>query len=170
MFEGKQRSHRGCIAGRKQPESRHGLRGGTMKQLIFVAFVAAAIAVPSRNAVAQTGNASLGSVTLSKGVMADGKRLPAGTYQVRLTNDGPQQQAVGESPNSERYVEFVKAGKVAGRELATIVANADIKTVAKTSPPKPGGAKVEMLKGDDYVRVWINRGGTHYIINMPPAT
>ncbi len=35
--------------------------------------------------------------------------------------------------------------------------------------PAPGTSKVEKLKGDDYVRVWINRGGTNYIINMPPA-
>jgi len=26
-----------------------------------------------------------------------------------------------------------------------------------------------MLKGGDYWRVWINRGGNNYIINMPPA-
>jgi hypothetical protein len=32
-----------------------------------------------------------------------------------------------------------------------------------------GGARVEMLKGNEYVRVWINRGGVHYLIHMPPA-
>ena len=25
----------------------------------------------------------------------------------------------------------------------------------------------ELLKGGDYYRVWINRGGTNYLINLP---
>jgi len=29
--------------------------------------------------------------------------------------------------------------------------------------------RVDMLKGNDYVRVWINRAGTNYIIHLPPA-
>jgi hypothetical protein len=27
-----------------------------------------------------------------------------------------------------------------------------------------------MLKGDEYLRVWINRGGVNYLIHMPPAS
>ena len=30
-----------------------------------------------------------------------------------------------------------------------------------------GGVKVELLKGNDYLRIWINRGGTHYFIHLP---
>ena len=26
-----------------------------------------------------------------------------------------------------------------------------------------------MLKGDEYLRVWINRGGVNYLIHLPPA-
>ena len=29
-------------------------------------------------------------------------------------------------------------------------------------------SSVEMLKGGDFLRVWINKGGTNYLINMPP--
>jgi hypothetical protein len=28
---------------------------------------------------------------------------------------------------------------------------------------------VDALKGGDYIRVWINSGGTNYLINLPPA-
>jgi len=35
------------------------------------------------------------------------------------------------------------------------------------APPAPGGSKVELLKGNVYLRVWINRGGTHYLIHLP---
>jgi hypothetical protein len=27
-----------------------------------------------------------------------------------------------------------------------------------------------MLKGDDYLRVWINRRGVNYLIHLPPVT
>jgi hypothetical protein len=112
--------------------------------------------------------ASLGTVTLKTAVMADGQRLAAGTYQVRLTGDSPK-PGVGQSAESERYVEFVRSGKVVGREVATIVPQAEIAQVADGPRPAAGGARVELLKGDDYVRVWINRSGMHYILHLPPA-
>ena len=112
--------------------------------------------------------AALGTVHLTKKVMANGNPLPAGTYQVRLTDDEPK-PAVGQSPNAERYVEFMRGGKVVGREVATVVGAADIGSIAKGRRPKANSSVVEMLKGGDYWRVWINRGGNNYIINMPPA-
>jgi len=111
---------------------------------------------------------SLGTVHLAKKVMADGKPLPAGTYQVRLTDDTPK-PAVGQSPDAERYVEFMRGGKVVGREVATVVGSDDIGKIAKGKTPKRNGSSVELLKGGDYYRVWINKGGNNYIINMPPA-
>jgi hypothetical protein len=27
-----------------------------------------------------------------------------------------------------------------------------------------------MLKGNEYLRVWINKGGNNYLIHMPPAS
>ena len=112
--------------------------------------------------------AGLGSVTLKTAVMADGQRLGAGTYQVRLTGDSPK-PGVGQTPESERYVEFVSGGKVAGREIATVVPQAEIGQVAKGPRPAAGGSRVDMLKGNDYVRVWINRSGMNYIVHLPPA-
>jgi hypothetical protein len=41
--------------------------------------------------------------------------------------------------------------------------------IAKSKQPAPGSAKVETLKGGDYVRVWINKGGENYLINLPKA-
>jgi len=144
-----------------------------MTRLVLVGTLVMALAAPglvSAQAASQSASAtSLGSVTLSKKVMADGQPLAPGTYQVRLTSDAPK-PGVGQSPDAEKYVEFVKGGKVAGREVATVVNNTDINTIAKGKKPAAGSSKVELLKGNDYVRVWINRGGTHYIINMPVAS
>jgi hypothetical protein len=111
---------------------------------------------------------SLGSVTISHKVMADGKPLPSGTYQVRLTNDQPK-PAIGQSPEGERYIEFVRGGKVVAREVATVVPNSEVSTIVKGPKPPNGGVRIDKLKGDDYVRVWINRGGNNYLIHLPAA-
>jgi hypothetical protein len=118
---------------------------------------------------APEGQMALGTVSIPKGVKADGKPLPAGTYQVRLTNEAASQDAKGQTKALERWAEFVKGGKVVGREVVTIVPQSEISKVQKDAPPKPNSAKVETLKGGDYVRVWINRGGNHYLIHLPAA-
>ena len=141
-----------------------------MKGLVLLGALAGALAATT--AFAQTGSsnagASLGTVHLAKKVLADGKPLAAGTYQVRLTSDEPK-PGVGQEQGSERYVEFVHAGKVAGREVATVISAQDIGKIAKGKHPKPGTSSVELLKGGDFYRVWINKAGTNYLINMPPA-
>ncbi len=109
---------------------------------------------------------ALGSVTLRKGVKADGKELPAGTYQVRLTAEEAKPNAKGSSEVLERWVEFVKGGKVVGREVVSIVPANEAKLVQKDTPPPSGGSKVETLKGGDYVRVWINKGGSYYLVHL----
>jgi hypothetical protein len=116
-----------------------------------------------------SGEMQLGSVHLSKGVKADGKALAAGTYQVRLTAQAASPDAKGQTPSSERWVEFVQRGQVKGREVVTIVPQSEIDKVQKDAPPRANGSKVEMLKGGDYLRVWINRGGHHYLLHLPTA-
>ena len=117
-------------------------------------------------AAAPAGQVALGSVRIPKAIKADGKPLAAGTYQVRLTPETASPDARGQTASNERWAEFVKAGKVVGREVVTIIPQADISKVQKDSPPPSGGAKVETLKGGDYMRVWINRGGTHYLMHF----
>jgi hypothetical protein len=113
------------------------------------------------------GEIALGTVSLRKAVKADGKTLPAGTYQVRLTSQQATPDAKGQTEAAERWVEFVRGGKVVGREVVTIVPQAEIALVQKDTPPARNGAKVETLKGGDYVRVWINRGGNYYLSHLP---
>jgi hypothetical protein len=141
-----------------------------MKHAVLVGTLIGALAVPVISVSAQfappAAGASLGSVTLNRRVMADGKPLAPGTYQVRLTGETPK-PGVGQSPDGERYIEFVRGGKVVAREVATVVPASEIAQIAKGARPPAGGARVELLKGNDYVRVWINRGGANYIINMP---
>jgi hypothetical protein len=114
------------------------------------------------------GGTSLGTVTLNRKLTADGQALAAGTYQVRLTDDRPS-PAVGESPDSERFVEFVRGGKVVAKALATVVPNSDIGPIAKGPKPASNGSRVDTLKGNEYVRVWINHSGQNYLIHMTPG-
>jgi hypothetical protein len=112
---------------------------------------------------------SLGQVRIPRKVMANGEPLAAGTYQVRLTTTAASPDAVGQTKTYERWVEFVRGGEVRGREVVTIIPAGEIATVAKDPAPADGGSKVEMLKGNEFLRVWFNRGGVHYLMHLPPA-
>jgi len=151
-----------------------------MKHRLFVAtlagaFVMAAVpalesSTPAPVPVLQdvpAAEAALGTVRIGRRVMADGKSLGPGTYQVRLTAQTAQPAARGASNNLERWVEFVQGGQVRGREVVSIVPGEEIAQVAKTNPPAAGNSRVELLKGNEYLRVWINRSGTHYLIHLP---
>ena len=123
--------------------------------------------VTAAEAAAPTGDLALGTVRIPRAVMADGKPLAAGQYQVRLTAQNAAPTAVGASPTLARWVEFVKGGKVVGREVVSIVPQGEIKMVVKDAPPAAGASKVQMLKGNDFLRVWINKSGNHFLIHLP---
>jgi hypothetical protein len=122
---------------------------------------------PTESATGPDGQMTLGTVHIPKAVKADGKSLAAGTYQVRLTPQSATPDAKGQASSLERWVEFVKGGKVAGREIVTIVPQSEIDKVQKDTPPHANASKVETLKGGDYVRLWINKGGNHYLVHFP---
>ncbi|MCM3880810.1 MAG: hypothetical protein ND807_11945 [Vicinamibacterales bacterium] len=115
---------------------------------------------------AQSGNVALGAVRIPRAAKPDGKPLPAGTYQIRVTMQEAQPSAPGQTPSYERWAEFVQGGQVKGREVVSVVPQSDIAQVAKMKPPTSGSCRAELLKGDDYYRVWCNRAGTHYLVHL----
>ena len=146
--------------------TRKWLAGTAMAALLSVG--AAAQTTPQGQV--PTGETALGSVNLPRAVMANGQTLAAGSYQVRLTAEAAQPSVPG--IQMERWVEFVRGGKVVGREVVSIVPQPRSRTCnpARRLPSRPpGAARVEMLKGDEYLRVWINRGGVNYLLHLPPA-
>jgi hypothetical protein len=116
---------------------------------------------------APTGEVVLGTVRIPRAVTADGKPLPAGSYQIKVTAQEARPEAVGTTEQLERWAEFSQKGQVRGREVITIVPESEIKLVVKDAPPRPGLSKVQVLRGNDYLRVWFNRGGTHYLVHLP---
>ena len=154
-----------------------------MKRVFLVGILAGALAaVPLPGAAqatggqqtakaggAPSGQTALGSVRIPRAVKANGERLAPGTYAVRLTAEEARPEAKGQTASLERWVEFLQGGQVKGREVASIVPDNEIAQVAENKRVPRGSSRVEMLKGDDYLRVWINRGGTNYLIHLPPA-
>ena len=106
--------------------------------------------------------AAQGDATLPRAVMADGQPLAAGTYVLRL-GDEVQTPAGG----TQRWVEFVRNGAVAGRALAVVNSDAEVRDIQESPGPR-NEARVETLKGGDYVRVWLHRGGVNYLLHLPP--
>lgn len=117
-----------------------------------------------------TGEIPLGTVRIPKSVTADGKPLPAGSYTVRVTAQEAKPDARGTTEPLERWAEFVQGGQVKGREVVSILPAAESKLVVKDAPPPSGGSRVQTLKGGDYLRVWFNKGGNHFLINLPTGS
>ncbi|MDP6580023.1 MAG: hypothetical protein QF681_05150 [Vicinamibacterales bacterium] len=113
-----------------------------------------------------TGTVSLGSVELPRRVMADGRTLASGTYDLRVTASSATPDAPGQLAVLERWVEFRQGDEVQGSEVVSIVPASEIDGVAKSAPPGSGTARVELLKDNDYLRVWVNQDNTHYFIHL----
>ena len=149
---------------------------GAVASVLFVASAAAVTPAQMQGSGAAqlpAGEVVLGTVSIPRAVMADGKTLPAGRYTVRLTADTASTPAPGATAALERWVEFVQGGQVRGRELASIVPAGEEKDTMP-GPDMPGrlgrsGSRVEMLKGGDFLRVWIARNGNNYLLHLPPA-
>ena len=121
-------------------------------------------------APAGTTVTTLGPVRIARAVKADGQALPAGTYVLRVTEREAAPAAPGQTPQYERWAEFLQGGQVKGREVVTVVPQSDIAQVADDRPPRPGAYRAELLKGNDYYRLWFNKGGNHYLVHFNVAT
>jgi hypothetical protein len=150
-----------------------------MRSIIAIALVAPVLvsaAAPARAqppsfvmAACSGETTRIADLTLPHAVLADGKALPAGRYELRLTTQHPS-AVPGATSEASCWVQFFKNGVLAGRELATVLGAGDVGAVAKGPQPGRNEARVDLLKGGDYYRIWINHEGTHYIINVPPGS
>ena len=130
-----------------------------------LAGVAAGQPLPS-NVNVPEGAVDLGTVSIPRSVMANGQSLSAGDYDVRLTSDSASPDTVGALTVLERWAEFRQGEDVRGREVVTIVPQDEITYVAKSAGPGTGSSRVELLREEEYMRVWINQDGTHYLIHL----
>ena len=114
------------------------------------------------------GEVALGTVRVPTAVLADGERLSPGTYRLRLTAEtAAPPNVAGQTEKLERWVEFLQGSTVKARVVASIVPSGAIAQVAEGSPPRQGSHRVDRLKEDDYLRIWINKSGDHVLLHMP---
>jgi hypothetical protein len=108
------------------------------------------------------------TVRIPVAVLANGKPLPAGTYEVRVTNERAAALA-GQSPDARRWVEFVAGGTVAGREAAEVLRDDDRPAIGASSEPAKDGTRVALLKGGEFLRVTLHDGAVEYLVYLPVA-
>jgi hypothetical protein len=110
----------------------------------------------------------LASLHITQSVLANGKPLLAGVYELRLTNEHPT-PLPGQSPDAERWVEFVANGIVVAREVAVVLRDDDLPSIGASSVPTREGTRVDMLQGGEFVRVSVKRGNERYLVYLPVA-
>lgn len=146
-----------------------------LRQALAAAAFTAALGVPSAVGQDTAGQDTAGpggagdllaTVRLTTAVTADGKPLPAGTYELRLTKERPPAQA-GQSPDAQRWIEFVAGGRVAGREIAEVLRDDDLPAEGASSVPSRGGTRVELLRGGEFLRISVRRDRERYLVHLP---
>ena len=142
--------------------------------LASVLLAGGAVGAQQKPAAVPAAETVLGTVTIPRGVTADGKPLARGTYTVRLTAQQAQPTVAGQLPDLNRWVEFVQGGQVKGREVVSIIPAEEVQQTVPGPDLDAGhaprsGSRVQALKGGDYMRVWISRQGVQYLIHLPVA-
>ena len=107
------------------------------------------------------------SVRIPIAVLADGKPLPPGQYNLRLTGTQPPQP--GQPAGAQQAVEFIASGNVVARETAEVLRDDDRPAVGASSELVQSGTRVEMLKGGEFLRISIKREGARYLVYLPIA-
>jgi hypothetical protein len=128
-----------------------------------IALVGALAAHP---ALAHHGPSVLGSVRIGDPVTVGGTMLQPGTYEIRLTGEHLPAMA-GQSENAEQAVDIVKDGVVVAHDAATVLEG--VTAPVGTSGGSGPRARVERLKGDEFLRVSFYKDSDRYLIHLPLA-
>lgn len=141
----------------------------TFRTVMFIAATAALVApAAAQDALPAAAGAILAHVRIPQAVLANGQPLPPGEYDVRLTSDRPTTSS-GQPADDERWVEFVARGTVAGRDVAEILTANDRPAVGASAEPARNGTRVDLLKGGEFLRIAVTRGGVRYLVYLPVA-
>jgi hypothetical protein len=133
-----------------------------MTRVLVAAVLAGVLATGS--AFAHHAPGMLGSVTITQPVMAGGTMLQPGTYELRDTGEHGK-PLPGQSAEAQAWVEFMSNGSVVARELAEVMPGAP--QAVGTSGGGTSRARAQMLRGGDFMRVTVTRGGERYLIHLP---
>jgi hypothetical protein len=108
----------------------------------------------------------IATVRITQPVMAEGKLLPEGMYQLVLTGERPT-PLPGQAPDAQRWVAFVANGKPVAREIAEVLRDSDLPATGASARPTRDGVRVEMLQGGEFLRISVKREGERYLVHLP---
>ena len=114
---------------------------------------------------APTGEIALGSA-VPRAVTADGKAAAGRELHRRVTAEVAKPEAVGQTEELQRWVGVPAEGRGQGTRSRQHRPGRGSQGGREGRSPGGGGSKVQMLRGNEYLRVWFNRGGNHYLINL----
>ena len=105
------------------------------------------------------------TVTISQEVMADGKPLAAGTYDIYVTDERPSTGAG--VTDAQRVVEFAQKGEVVGRTLAEVFPVVREGAVGTSGSTASTRATAQVLRGGEFLRVSFSDEDGRYLIHLP---
>ena len=106
----------------------------------------------------------MAEVRITDQVLASGKPLPPGTYEVIVTDERPASES-GVPVENQRWVEFVQHRQVIAREIAEMFAATE--RPVGTSGSNGTSAVVQRLRGDEFLRIAVTAGDARYLVHLP---
>ena len=130
----------------------------------FTLCVALACVLAAGPALAHHPASVLGSVEITRPVMAGGQMVQPGTYEVRLTGEH-KEPLPGQSEDALQEFELVAAGTVAARDYAEVMTDDAARPVG-TSGGAGAAPRVQLLRGGEFLRISAYQGGERYLIHL----
>jgi hypothetical protein len=135
---------------------------------VVVACLLGVHALQAQTPASTVGTEIAASVQIPVAVLADGKPLPPGKYNVRFTGE-PSAPLPGQPAGAQQSVELLADGKVVAREIAEVLKDEDLPAEGASSQHVQNGTRVEMLKGGEFLRISVKREGARYLLYLPIA-
>ncbi|MBI3049372.1 MAG: hypothetical protein HYY76_13790 [Acidobacteria bacterium] len=108
----------------------------------------------------------LGTARLTQPVLVGGKLVQPGTYEIRLTGEHLK-PLPGQSEDAGQEFELIAGGQVVASDFAEVVSAAAAPVGA--SGRATARARVELLRGGEFLRIAITRQGELDLIHLPVA-
>jgi hypothetical protein len=103
-------------------------------------------------------------VRIPQTVLASGKPLPAGTYEIVVNEDRPTIHDM--TSDAQRTVDFLKDGMVVATEIAEVFPATERPVGTSSASGRPR-AVVQRLRTDNFMRIAVTSADARYLIHMP---
>jgi hypothetical protein len=137
-----------------------------MSRASIVGFAVAGLLAATSATWAHHAAATLGSVRIPQPVMVGGQLVQPGTYDLRLTGEHLT-PLPGQSEDAGQKFELVANGQVVARDFAEVIPTPAVPV--GTSGGGGASARVQSLKGGEFLRIAVNRGSERYLIHLAVA-